>query len=173
MCQGWYDGEYGQPVIDASVIIPAAAVGHEVSFLVDTGSDTTCLSGLDAVRAGLFERSSDDGPEVAADLDYEEIQVQGVDETTAYEIETSVMLAFEEYDDDLDRWSLHIELLESVQVVPRSPRSLLGRDVLDRFEVTFSKRSERVDMQRRNFADGPYLCIGLDEEASPDLRQFE
>lgn len=166
MCVGSYDSDYDRPVITANLIAPDVEIGQEVSFLIDTGSDSTCLAGLDAAQAGLT-------PEDLGDrIEFEEEVVQGV--TTAIElvVDHPFMLAFEEHDEDRDRYSLHIELLDGVCILPESPKSILGRDVLDRFDITFSPHAGRIEMARDDFSEGAYICQAFDEEMAPTLRDF-
>lgn len=164
MCVGSYNDDYGHPEISATAVVPTAPVGHEFDFLLDTGADSTCLSGIDAARAGLTPEHYGD------ELTFEEQAVQGVTETTATVLEEPVVLGFEEYSERHERWSLHLEILDGVTILPGSPKSLLGRDVLDRFETTFDAGSGTVEMERRQFASGSYICLTGESELSPDLR---
>lgn len=155
-------------MIAGNVIAPTMDVGIEIPFLIDTGADTTCISGIDAAKAYLLPENLDD-----KGVDYEEITVQGVDETTAFQVNEPVMLAFEDHSEKLDQWSLHVELMDGIEILPKSPMSLLGRDILNRFDISYSTRDGEIEMQRRDFVEGVYLCMSMEEEIAPELRDFD
>lgn len=167
MCIGWYGEDHDRPVINGTIVFPSLEVGHELTFLIDTGADSTCLGGLDAVRAGLTPEDMGD------DVEFEEYPIQGVTNSTGIRLREPIMLGFEEYSENHDRWSLHLEVLDEITVLPESPQSLLGRDFLDRFNTEFDPGTEIVELKRRNFGKGSYICLTGDEEIAPDLRDFE
>ena len=53
MLKGSFDPTSGRPYIEGLLVIPALGVDEVVSFLVDTGSDVTCLMPADGVRFGI------------------------------------------------------------------------------------------------------------------------
>jgi len=162
-------GEYdnaGRPVITASVLLPEFEIGQEISFLIDTGADGTSLSGLDAVQAGLT-------PEHLGQSEFDEVNISGVTDTTGWQLTHPTMLAFEAYSETHDRYSLHIETLPEISILPKCRQSLLGRDFLDRFDVSFNAPAETVTLNRHDYAGGPYTCIPNDEEIAPSMRDFE
>lgn len=155
-----------RPIISANVIVPEVSVGHEITFLIDTGADTTCLSGIDAVEAGLT-------PTNLGDEMFDSRRVDGVTKTEALVLRETTLLGFEDYSEQRDRWSLHIELLDEIEVLPKCPRSLLGRDVLNRFDIEYSPADGNVEMERDSFAAGGYMCLSEDEKLGEDLRAFD
>ena len=52
MIVGHFDA-FGRPYVKGRVIIPRLDVSENVSFLVDTGADSTCLHPRDALGAGV------------------------------------------------------------------------------------------------------------------------
>jgi len=165
MRSGEYDNT-GRPVITASVLFSEFQIGHEISFLIDTGADVTSLSGIDAAQAGLT-------PNNLGKSEFKEIDISGVTDTTGWQLDRPTILAFEEYSETHDRYSLHIETLQEITILPKCRQSLLGRDFLDRFDVSFDAPAETVTLDRHDYAGGPYTCIPNDEEIAPDMRDFE
>lgn len=166
MCRGEFGGKEDRPITTASLINTSHQIGIELPFLIDTGADKTCLSGLDAVRAGIPDLMDAD------ELDYQEIPVEGVDTAKGYRLQEPFMLAFQEYSDTHEIWTLHLEFANELIVLPKSKQSLLGRDILDRFDISYSQTKGEVVMDRNDYSAGMYICISEEEEIAPQLRDF-
>lgn len=164
MCRGTFDGPNEQPRITASLLHVSFQIGHELSLIIDTGADSTTLSGIDAVKMGLVPEQLDE-----MEMEYSEIDVSGVSSTTGYAIKEPFVLATEEHSTDLDRYSLHIELLNELIVVPTLSDSLLGRDILNRFNISYEFGMDEITFERRNFGKGLYISISGEEEMTDQL----
>lgn len=174
MCTGSYSGLHGRPVIEATVLRLPESDAFSTSFLIDTGADSTVISGIDAVQSGFISEISSSDSDIADffpdDADIDEISTEGVGgNATAYRINESIMLGFIERSDGPEPDNLHVEVLGQIHVVPSVSRSLLGRDVLDRFDITLSAVDNQVLLERNSFGDGVCMNIALDGEAISDI----
>lgn len=52
MIIGSFDSD-GAPFVEGVLVIPRLSINKEISFLIDTGSDTTCLMPTDGTRLGI------------------------------------------------------------------------------------------------------------------------
>lgn len=162
MCFGRYGKNENKPRITGTVIVPDGGLGQEIDFLIDTGADESVIGGTDAIKLGLTPQ------DVGDELEFNTTESQGIGGMTeTHEVNELVLFAFQEYSDDLEKFSLHIEFVDGIDVVPRCPTSLLGRDLLDRFDVEFRQSEGVVEMVRHNYGEGAYMCIGIDKEGSP------
>lgn len=167
MCRARFSDATGRPVITASIVFPELEIGYETNLIVDTGADNTCVTELDSIL-GTFHPTF-----VSDDIPIYRTTSTGVGgESVNYILETEVLLSFEEYDEDRERFSLHIEHLNQIQISTGSPLNLLGRDVINRFNMDYDPIHGDIVMERDNFGGGRYQVIGADEELSPSLRQF-
>ena len=131
MIIGSFDSN-GRPYIEGLLIIPAFSISREVSFLVDTGSDATCLMPTDAVRIGL-DYGHLTGPQANT------IGVGGGSRPHSIRALTT----FTEENGRQRTYS--IDLL----VYPQDPvldmlDSLLGRDVLNRWRMRYDPCNPRL-----------------------------
>lgn len=167
MCRARFSDATGRPVITASIVFPELEVGYETNLVVDTGADKTCVTELDSILGTFHPMFLPDDVTV-----YQTTSTGVGGESTNYIIDTEVLLSFEEYDEDRDRFSLHIEHLPSIQISTGSPMNLLGRDVINRFNMEYDPVEGAIELDRDNFGGGRYQVIGADQELSPSLRQF-
>lgn len=167
MCKARFESSKSQPVIEASIVFPSLEIGHEVQFVVDTGADATCVTKLDSMD-GAFHPSK--LPEGITVLGAETEGVGGV--SNDYFINEPALLSFEEFNENRERFSLHIEYLPGIRVSEGSPMNLLGRDILHRFRMEYDPIKQVIDLQRDNYGGGRYECISSSEELSSSLRDF-
>lgn len=120
--RGRFGGTSGRPYVEARLFLPAIGIEGDVSFLVDTGADSTCLSATDATRLGvdmgrLTEVSycGGIGGEIAVRPTKGLIAFAGARALHLYEITIDVLEDSAGHD------------------IP----SLLGRDVLDRLRMVY------------------------------------
>ena len=125
MLRGSFDDTTGRPYIEGTLILPRSRIWSVISFLVDTGADTSRLHPLDGFRIGL------DYPQLrgraestgigGAVFDYEEeavvIFAEGVVSYYVYQVKLAIALP-----------------TEGTMSLP----SLLGRDILDRWYMTYN-----------------------------------
>ena len=130
--------ERGRPVIDAQVFSVRLGVFGPVAFLVDTGCDFSAVHPSDAANLGV---------DYAADFrEVAQKRVSGVG-GQAVEFDEPFRLIFEHTNGDVDEISITIGV-----AVPTSSNlhlpSLLGRDVLRFYRLTFQESANLVILQR-------------------------
>lgn len=118
--------------MEGLLIIPAFFISREVSFLVDTGSDATCLMPADGVRIGL---------------DYGNLTGQRVNSIgIGGESRPHLIRALTTFTEENGRQRTYVIYL---LVYPEDPvldqlDSLLGRDVLNRWRMRYDPHSPRL-----------------------------
>lgn len=168
MCRANFSTDLQRPIVRASVVLPHCGIGKELPFLIDTGADTSCITSVHAMDMGLHPTQLD------GEIEVEEQVMQGVGgESKNHRIEEPLLLAFEERDEDRDRWSMHVEYLPGIEVSEGSPENLLGRDVLHKFTMEYDPGEGTIELERDNYAPGRYECMGKDEMMSEGLRNFD
>lgn len=135
MIVGSFDPDDGRPFAEGLLFIPKLKVVEPISFLVDTGSDGTCLMPTDGVRIGI---------------DYSllvgrKIYSHGIGGRAATNVYRSLVVFSE--DNGLLR-TYRIDLL----IYPRRPQlmdfdSLLGRDILDRWRMYYDPAARRLEFE--------------------------
>jgi len=151
MCRGYFLND--KPTISALVRSKRFPKINPVRFLIDTGADNTALSLIDILRLGVMNVS---------EISDNTIDVAGISgRTTAYIIEDDVELIFVDYSNRYSRFSVHIEILPKIYVIPTLPISILGRDFLNRFEISYNKLSNEIILKRNDFAEGLHYCFSL------------
>lgn len=124
MLQGRFGDTTGRPYIEGRLILTSRGLTSDVSFLVDTGADSSMLMPVDALRIGV-----DYGGLRRA---VESVGIGGSARTFVEE----ATLVFSE-----PGRFLYVYLIE-LRIAPPSPDimdlpSLLGRDVLDCWRMTY------------------------------------
>ena len=120
-----------RPVINAPIAIPSQNLMTRVTFLVDTGADTTLLSPRDAFRLGLNLALLPFGPSSAG--------VGGVTRTVI----TGATITLGPVTYRLSLRVLAPEGREQQQALSRIP-SLLGRDLLGHYALFLEERTNRL-----------------------------
>jgi hypothetical protein len=154
MRTGTYNAN-GQPVITGHIYHLPNTDLLSAQFLVDSGADMTVLSGSDAIQSGFASAATTDGDDdmrFPPDSNVETVTAQGVGgESTMYIIRNPVEIGFIDRDaSGEDHSVLHLEGLAALQIAPDTTHSLLGRDVINRFDVTFSYVDQQVEFERRD-----------------------
>ena len=132
---GWFSF-IGQPFVRARVTIPRLGVQREVDFLVDTGSDSTCVNRRDAVNMGL-------SPEVFRGS--ERAYAEGVGGGSRYFREYA-RLVFLDTDDGRPYEHMTSLLIVNLSDAPSPIPSLLGRDVLNLHRMVYAPAERRLEL---------------------------
>lgn len=130
--------ERGRPTVDALVRITGTGRYGEVAFLIDTGSDTSVLHPRDALDLGIdFDRDF---------LSARTRDASGIGGAAREYIEAAT-LSFRR--EDGDREEIGAALAIAVPTDWNLPLpSLLGRDILLHFRLTFHESAGLVLLQR-------------------------
>jgi len=149
MCRGFFSD--GKPIVPARLIILTSQGIKEgnVTFLIDTGSDNTALSLIDIIRLNLVELF------IAA----HKTKIEGAGgETEIFALKRPFFIRFDDYSPIFNRISHHFELLEELWILPNISISVLGRDILNRFKITYKANEGEIIMRRNDFSEGFYCC---------------
>ena len=157
--------EEGRIVAPAIIRIPAINFvapllkGHElissikpreenIPFIVDTGAEVTCLSGLDAERLQIETRYLEPATDV--------IGVGG--KCNAFRLDDIEIGLIDDITDDRVRF--HIEKVQSICVISSlKMNSLLGNDVLARFNISTDRQKKVAVLERIAAAPGEYRIV--------------
>lgn len=173
MCYGMIEG--GRPVISALVMFPGHLVSGKapppLEFLIDTGADLTLISALDAPKLDIEYRVSAQGRRVPH---FDGVPLEqgpqmggiggGID---TYRVR-DVRVIFPTLLDDCIEW--HHETLSALYipaVEATSVPNLLGRDILDRFNMYWNRSTGRIDMDRASTPGLDYAVQFVSIPASP------
>ena len=130
-------GVMGRPFVEGYLRLPRFGVTTNITFLVDTGADATCIHPRDGRPAGI-----------PFDLLRSGITSQGVGGQATYYREPAVL----EFIDAEER-KIH-SYDATVNIAKPSMRpgdaintiySLLGRDVIDRWLMVYDRRNDRLE----------------------------
>lgn len=164
MCRAEFSSNTGRPVVTATIILPRFGVSQEVPFIIDTGADRTSIAQVASLQMGIH-------PTIAPDeLSIQEQTIHGAGgETAAYTVNEPLRIAFEEEDPDRDRWSLHIEHKNSINILPHVQANLLGRDIINRFVMDYNPGDGVIELRRDDFSGGRYECLTVSEQPSEQI----
>ena len=137
MISGRFDA-FGRPYVEGRLIIPRLQVNHNVSFLLDTGADSSCLHPGDAVGAGVpFEQLRDRGLS------------RGIGGASPYFQEPATL----SFPDGIAARIYQVGLLiAEPDETNRNLPSLLGRNIVNHWYVEYDPASGRLECAVR-YAD--------------------
>lgn len=124
MIIGRFGDTSGRPFIEGRLILPRLNVRGDISFLLDTGADSSIIMPGDAQRLGVpFDRLQGDH------------ECGGIGGTIRHFAEQAV-LVFSDSGVALYAYELQIAVMPNDPGMEEVP-SLLGRDVVDRWRITY------------------------------------
>ena len=127
MLHGRFGESSGRPYVAARVVIPRLGLAGNVSFLFDTGADSTVLMPADAATLGV---------------DYALLanpsESFGIGGTAATYIEAARLAFADSGGERVYGYGVSLRIHHPTDDAMRVP-SLLGRDVIDRWRVTYDK----------------------------------
>jgi hypothetical protein len=124
MLRGRFAGDGSRPFIDALLYIPALQIEGMVSFLIDTGADTTVLMPFDAKRLNV------DYTKLTTTAESLGVGGKSVDHIVA------AALAVRGDDGITHAYQLQLRVLRNDPILQTVP-SLLGRDVINRWRLHY------------------------------------
>ena len=127
MITGFFS-DIGRPYIYGTVTLPRFDVSTNVYFLLDTGSDSSCLHLVDALNLAAPESGLHNSSPVG-----------GVGGTAVYYREPAI-ITFEYGSGGIDEVSYNIDLDLSYSDETIGLPSLLGRDILDDWHIEYSRK---------------------------------
>ena len=125
-------GRFGRPYVRCRLSFPRLGVGGRITFLVDTGADSTYLHPGDGVELG-----------VPFDLLHGNTTSQGIGGTASYFPEPAVLVFTDEAAGQDYGYRININVARPDDVSDRIP-SLLGRDVIRRWQMDYDPTNGRL-----------------------------
>ena len=125
MITGFFS-DLGRPYISSNVTLPQFDVSTDVYFLLDTGSDSSCLHLVDALNLTVPESSLGN-----------ESFLGGIGGTAIYYREPAIV-TFEYGSIHTVSYNIDLDLSYSYETVGFP--SLLGRDILDDWHIEYSRK---------------------------------
>ncbi len=148
--EGHATGAGALPAPYFNVFVGERLPNNQVAFLIDTGADYSTLNPKDAHR--LFG-------DAYLDMDFSPgpatIEMHGIGDTPAHGIRTHADLAFRADDDSDLRLAIPIVIAQPAPPTPGRHGnwlipSLLGRDILERFDLALSYNPPTVTLTEAN-----------------------
>ncbi len=133
MLEGRFEAGTGRPFVTAYVIFPALRVEGAVSFLMDTGADKSVLMPIDAKRLGIKYQSLSRTAESV-----------GIGGRSSDYVESAQLLVRGEH--VLYAYDVDLLVMRRKMALSSTP-SLLGRNIMDRWRVTFDKSNDALTIE--------------------------
>jgi hypothetical protein len=135
---GRFGNTTGRPYVSGRVFLPRIRAAANLSFLVDTGADSTTLMPPDALRMGI-DHSSLVCP----------MMVGGIGGNSVCNRESAV-LAFDESNRNLIRFYFITILIPPPDPDLMRMPPILGRDVLDRWRMNYDRSKNNLSFAVRS-----------------------
>lgn len=130
MLRGRFGATSGRPYMEGLVLLPRLGWSGNVSFIFDTGADTSLLMPLDARRMGIDYAMFDN-----------EASTLGIGGASENFVEPAY-LAFVD-DEALYGYEIELHICKPADELMSVP-SLLGRDIIDQWRVTYDKSASEL-----------------------------
>ena len=137
MLRGFFDDD-GRPHIGGDIDLPDLDAGGHIPFLLDTGSDITCLMPKDGRRLGVDYSSIKSWP-------HKSWGIGGFVNTA----KQWVWVYFTESNEVTRYYRLLIDIMPDIESLQWAP-SLLGQDILARWRVVHEPASELLRVTVRS-----------------------
>ena len=132
MLVGRFEPSSGRPFLEAQITFARPSAAGEVLFLVDTGSDRTLMHPYDAARLSL-----------TGTLEGDPVAIGGTGGRATY-VRIAALVSFA--GEAGPTYSYELDLPVAVRSpAPTGLPSLLGRDILDRWRMTYSPSEGRLE----------------------------
>ncbi len=126
--------EWGQPYVRCEIILPRLDISYQIRFLVDTGAYKTCVHAWDAGRMSI-----------PFDLLQDRRESFGIGGSSLYFNENAYLIF---NDGNLTRvYRVELLIAEPGGNVAEGFPSLLGRDLLHNWEMTYSPMRDRLEFE--------------------------
>ena len=132
MLRGRFGGTSGRPFLEGRLTIPRLNLSHDISFLVDTGADRSVLLVDDTLLMGVDYSNLTLGQRMSV----------GIGGTARHFVEPAIV-TFSEPRRYLHVYEIDLAIVQFNQDLTRMP-SLLGRDILDRWRMTYNPEKKRL-----------------------------
>lgn len=133
---------------DNPLVASIKPIEDNVSFIVDTGAQVTCLSGLDADRLHIETRYLEPAEDV--------IGVGGI--CSAFKLNNIEIGLIDKL--EASRITFHIEKLDHVYVLDSlKMSSLLGTDLLQKFDIITERSKSSAELKRLSSASGEFQIV--------------
>ena len=137
MLVGRFGNTTGRPYIEGRLIFPKLGLTGDISFLADTGADKTVLMPIDGARLGI---------------DYTKLKNSvitiGVGGEARDFVEPGVLI-FVEAGLAVHAYGIDVYVAALTSYNATIP-SLLGRDIMDRWAITFDRSKDRLTAEVRS-----------------------
>jgi len=131
MLRGRFGDTSGRPYIEGRLILPNLNIRGDISFLVDTGSDVTCLHPIDGTRLNI------DYGQLSGDA--ESIGTSGL----SHDFTESAVVVFSEPKRFLYAYNITLRIAPVDPEIMTLP-SILGRDILDQWRMIYNPQKSRL-----------------------------
>jgi hypothetical protein len=125
MLRGRFGDSSGRPFIEGRLLLPRLRIQTNISFLVDTGADTTVLLPADCLKMGIDYDDLVESPSTS-------VGIGGVSQNYA----ERALILFTEPGKAIHAYELTIEIVDPDSYLMDIP-SLLGRDVLNQWRMRY------------------------------------
>lgn len=134
MLVGRFGSTTGRPYLEGRLFFPRLRLAGDISFLIDTGADQTTIMPADNLRIGVDYASLTDKQENV-----------GVGGLSQHYLEPAILVFLEEN-------SRLVGYSATAGLAPQKPElmnvpSLLGRDILDQWKMTYDKSQPHLTFE--------------------------